>query len=93
MNTLTQCIERSSQWDETWFKFYHREIISKAISMSLLGWVDGFGEPYSAMVWRDVVRALAETDAFEQSRRDRKRPEMLFAHRRRILRLGRLRLT
>jgi transposase len=41
---------------------------------------------------RDVARALAETKAFEQSRRDRKRVEMLFAHLKRILRLGRLRL-
>jgi transposase len=29
---------------------------------------------------RDVARALAKTKAFEQSRRDRKRVEMLFAH-------------
>src|SRR5262249_25576167 len=35
---------------------------------------------------RDVARALANTEAFEQSRRSRKRVEMLF------LRLGRLRL-
>jgi transposase len=41
---------------------------------------------------RDVARALAKTEAFEQSRRDRKRVEMLFAHLKRILRLGRLRL-
>ena len=41
---------------------------------------------------RDVARALAETEAFEQSCRDRKRVEMLFAHLKRILRLGRLRL-
>ena len=41
---------------------------------------------------RDVARALAKTEAFEQSRRDRKRAEMLFAHLKRILRLGRLRL-
>lgn len=41
---------------------------------------------------RDVARALACTSAFEQSRRDRKRVEMLFAHLKRILRLGRLRL-
>src|SRR5262245_51668454 len=36
--------------------------------------------------------ALAGTEAFEQSRRNRKRVEMLFAHLKRILRLGRLRL-
>ena len=41
---------------------------------------------------RDVARALAKTKAFEQSRRDRKRVEMLFAHLKRILRLDRLRL-
>ena len=41
---------------------------------------------------RDVARALAGTQAFEQSRRDRKRVEMLFAHLKRIFRLSRLRL-
>jgi hypothetical protein len=41
---------------------------------------------------RDVARALTNTEAFEQSRRNRKRVEMLFAHLKRILRLGRLRL-
>jgi hypothetical protein len=41
---------------------------------------------------RDVAHALVDTEAFEQSRRDRKRVEMLFAHLKRILRLGRLRL-
>lgn len=41
---------------------------------------------------RDVARALARTEAFEQSRRERKRVEMLFAHLKRILKLGRLRL-
>ena len=41
---------------------------------------------------RDVARALAGTNAFEQSRRDRKRVEMLFAHLKRIFRLSRLRL-
>jgi transposase len=41
---------------------------------------------------RDVARGLYNTPAFEQSRRDRKRVEMLFAHLKRILRLGRLRL-
>jgi Transposase DDE domain len=35
---------------------------------------------------------LLETEAFERSRRDRKRVEMLFAHLKRVLRLGRLRL-
>ena len=41
---------------------------------------------------RDVARGLGKTAAFEQSRHDRKRVEMLFAHLKRILRLGRLRL-
>jgi transposase len=41
---------------------------------------------------RDVARALAKTKAFEQSCRERKRVEMLFAHLKRILRLARLRL-
>ena len=41
---------------------------------------------------RDVARAVAKTKAFEQSCRERKRVEMLFAHLKRILRLGRLRL-
>jgi len=41
---------------------------------------------------RDVARALANTEAFKKSSRDRKRVEMLFAHLKRILRLGRLRL-
>src|SRR5262249_5892046 len=41
---------------------------------------------------RDVARGLAKTEAFERSRHDRKRVEMLFAHLKRILRLGRLRL-
>ena len=41
---------------------------------------------------RDVARALAKTNAYAQSRRDRKKVEMLFAHLKRILRLVRLRL-
>jgi Transposase DDE domain len=41
---------------------------------------------------RDVARALAKTEAFERSCRDRKRVEMLFAHLKRIFRLNRLRL-
>lgn len=41
---------------------------------------------------RDVARALAETDAYRQSRKDRKKVEMLFAHLKRILKLDRLRL-
>jgi transposase len=41
---------------------------------------------------RDVARALVGTPAFERSRHRRKKVEMLFAHLKRILRLGRLRL-
>jgi hypothetical protein len=41
---------------------------------------------------RDIARTLAKTEAFERSRRYRKSVEMLFAHLKRILRLGRLRL-
>jgi transposase len=41
---------------------------------------------------RDVARALAKTDAFEQSRRERKKVEMRFAHMKRIFKLDRLRL-
>lgn len=41
---------------------------------------------------RDVARAIAKTEVYAQTRRDRKKVEMLFAHLKRILRLGRLRL-
>jgi transposase len=41
---------------------------------------------------RDIARSFVGTEAFEKSRRDRKRIEMRFAHLKRILRLGRLRL-
>jgi transposase len=41
---------------------------------------------------RDVARSFSDTEAFEQSRRERKKIEMRFAHLKRILRLGRLRL-
>jgi transposase len=41
---------------------------------------------------RDVVRALAATEAYAQSRKDRKKVEMLFAHLKRILKLDKLRL-
>ncbi|MTH66734.1 IS1182 family transposase [Paracoccus shanxieyensis] len=41
---------------------------------------------------RDKVRAFAGTDAYLESTRRRKKVEMLFAHLKRILRLGRLRL-
>ena len=41
---------------------------------------------------RDVARDIAKTDAYKQSRKDRKKVEMLFAHLKRILNLSRLRL-
>ena len=41
---------------------------------------------------RDLARDIAKTDAYIVSRRERKKVEMLFAHLKRILRLGRLRL-
>ena len=41
---------------------------------------------------RDKVRAIAKTEAYAVSCRERKKVEMLFAHLKRILRLGRLRL-
>lgn len=41
---------------------------------------------------RDMARDIATTDAYVISRRERKKVEMLFAHLKRILRLGRLRL-
>ena len=41
---------------------------------------------------RDVARALAKTEAFEQSRRERKKVEMCFAHMKRIFKLDRLSL-
>jgi transposase len=41
---------------------------------------------------RDVARALAKTHLYKQSRKDRKKVEMLFAHLKRILNLRRLRL-
>jgi hypothetical protein len=41
---------------------------------------------------REHVRALANTEAFQQSRRERKKIEMRFAHMKRILKLDRLRL-
>lgn len=39
-----------------------------------------------------MARAIARTDAYETSRRNRKKVEMLFAHLKRILKLDRLRL-
>jgi hypothetical protein len=41
---------------------------------------------------RDVARAVAQTRLYKQSRKDRKKVEMLFAHLKRILKLDRLRL-
>lgn len=41
---------------------------------------------------RDFARAIAQTETYQQSRKDRKKVEMLFAHMKRILKLDRLRL-
>ena len=41
---------------------------------------------------RDVARKLVDTAAYRQSRKDRKKVEVLFAHLKRILKLDRLRL-
>ena len=41
---------------------------------------------------RDAARAIYASPAYAQSRRERKKVEMLFAHLKRILKLGRLRL-
>jgi transposase len=41
---------------------------------------------------RDVARAVAKTRLYRQSRKDRKKVEMLFAHLKRIMKLDRLRL-
>ena len=41
---------------------------------------------------RDIARDIAKTDVYQQSRKDRKKVEMLFAHLKRILKLDRLRL-
>jgi hypothetical protein len=41
---------------------------------------------------RDVAREIAKSTGYKQSRKDRKKVEMLFAHLQRILKLDRLRL-
>ena len=41
---------------------------------------------------RDMARDIAKTEAYQTSRRQRKKVEMLFAHLKRILKLDRLRL-
>jgi hypothetical protein len=41
---------------------------------------------------RAVARRIADTAAYRQSRKDRKKVEVLFAHLKRILKLDRLRL-
>ncbi len=41
---------------------------------------------------RDVARVIAQTPEYQQSRKDRKKVEVLFAHLKRILKLDRLRL-
>ena len=41
---------------------------------------------------RNIARAIVNSPDYEQSRRERKKVEMAFAHLKRILKLGRLRL-
>ena len=41
---------------------------------------------------REIAREIAKTSGYKQSRKDRKKVEMLFAHLKRILRIDRLRL-
>ena len=41
---------------------------------------------------REIVREIAKTSGYKQSRKDRKKVEMLFAHLKRILGMDRLRL-
>lgn len=41
---------------------------------------------------RNVARAITKTDAYKQSRKERKKVEMLFAHLKRILKMEKLRL-
>ena len=41
---------------------------------------------------RDIARAIAGTPEYHQSRKDRKKVEVLFAHLKRIMKLDRLRL-
>jgi len=41
---------------------------------------------------RDLARAVGQTAAYQRTRRDRKKVEMLFAHMKRILKMNRLRL-
>ena len=41
---------------------------------------------------REVARSIAQTPQYRQSRRERKKVEMLFAHLKRIMKLDRLRL-
>ena len=41
---------------------------------------------------RDVARAVARTEDYQRSRRQRKQVEMLFAHMKRVLKVDRLRL-
>lgn len=41
---------------------------------------------------RDVARAITKTEAYKQSRKERKKVEMLFAHLKRILKMDKLRL-
>jgi transposase len=63
-------------------------VVRRCMAEGLVGG-EGFAVDASLI---DVARSLSGKPAFEQSRRDRKRVEMLFAHLKRILKLGRLRL-
>jgi hypothetical protein len=47
---------------------------------------------YMPLALQSARKALANTEAFRQSRRERKKVEMLFAHMKRVLKLDRLRL-
>ena len=55
-------------------------------------YLDELVKTRDALEGLQACMATATIDAFEQARRNRKRVEMLFAHLKRILRLGRLRL-
>ena len=55
-------------------------------------YLDELVKTRDALEGLQACMATATIDAFEQARRNRKRVEMPFAHLKRILRLGRLRL-
>src|SRR5262249_25684439 len=68
-----------------------RPLLSKAATTDAAAY-RRLPDPLGAPEVQTPARAIAQTEAFEQSCRERKRVEMLFAHLKRILRLGRLRL-